>query len=88
MNPQQIVQANLRKIYNEQMNLPVQSMGIIVDSERNHLASSIADSERDDSESSREDNLEANVNSKLLCYNYKIINNHDVLKGEGKHFQI
>ena len=54
-------------------------MGIIVDSERNHLASSIADSERDDSESSCEDNIEANVNSKLFCYNYKIINNHDVL---------
>jgi hypothetical protein len=83
------VQANLRKIYNKQMNLPVQSMGgVIVDSERNHLASSIADSERCYSEASREDDIEANVNSKLLCYNYKIINNHDVLKGEGIKFQI
>ena len=53
--------------------------GIIVDSERNHLASSIADSERCDSEASREDDIEANVNSKLMCYNYKIINNHEVL---------
>jgi len=70
------------------MNLNVQSMDEIVISERNHLASSIADSERCDSEASREDDIEANVNSKLLCYNYKIIDNHGVLKGEGKQYQI
>lgn len=70
------------------MNLPVASMGNNAISERNYLCSSIADSERCDSEAeeSREDDLEANVNSKLLCYSYKIPDNFSVLKGDSREF--
>jgi len=66
------------------MNLPVQSMGVIDDSERNHLASSIADSEHCDSEMSRVDDIEENIESKLLGYSYEMIDNHSVLAGGGR----